>query len=149
MLDRCRPLFVGAIALCFVGSALAHDDDPKLRTPTQVVKSKGYRNAWIANPGASTGVLEMGSGGFAASRVTLLAWLSLDDFNAGATGGNDCWGYTSPSGREYALMGLTSGTAFVEITSPNAPQIVSFQSGPSSTWRDIKVYRRLHLTSLG
>lgn len=54
---------------------------------------------------------------------------------------DDCWGYVSPSGREYAIIGLSHGTAFVEVTSPNNPQLVgSVMTGPTSTWRDIKTY---------
>ncbi|MEQ1895295.1 MAG: choice-of-anchor B family protein, partial [Planctomycetota bacterium] len=53
---------------------------------------------------------------------------------------NDCWGYTSPSGREYAIIGLSNGTGFVEVTDPGAAQLISFQAGPTSLWHDIKVY---------
>lgn len=65
--------------------------------------------------------------------------ISLATFNSSA--GNDCWGYVSPTGREYALMGLNNKVAFVEITNPSNP--VYFASIPhsSSTWGDIKVYK--------
>ena len=61
----------------------------------------------------------------------------------GATGGNDIWGWTDPSnGVEYALMGLTNGTAFVRIDDPQDPVIVG--TLPTETivasWRDIKVF---------
>lgn len=72
------------------------------------------------------------------NRVTLLANMSPTLF--GSSGGNDCWGYVSPSGREYALMGLRNQVAFVEVTDPKNP--VWFASVPhiNSTWGDIKVY---------
>lgn len=74
-------------------------------------------------------------------KVQLLARISLgtSGFNAGS--GNDCWGYVSPSGREYAIMGCSNKVAFVEITNPSSP--VYFASIPhgSSTWGDITVYQ--------
>ncbi len=70
--------------------------------------------------------------------VVELSRISLATF--GASAGNDCWGYVSPSGREYAIMGLNNRTAFVEITNPTAPQILTTIPHTSSTWSDIKVY---------
>ncbi|HUF50389.1 MAG TPA: choice-of-anchor B family protein [Longimicrobiales bacterium] len=60
---------------------------------------------------------------------------------------NDNWGWTDPeTGREYALIGRTDGTSFVDITDPTNPVLVGDMpqptgSPPSPTWRDIKVYR--------
>ncbi len=59
----------------------------------------------------------------------------------GATAGNSCWGYVSPSGREYAIMGVNNKVAFVEITDPaNAVYFASIPHG-SSSWADIKTYK--------
>lgn len=73
------------------------------------------------------------------ANVTLLAHLPLNQFSGGSSSGNDCWGYVSPSGREYAIMGLQRGYGFVEITDPSNPVIVGVIPGPSSSWHDIKV----------
>lgn len=56
---------------------------------------------------------------------------------------NDSWGWTDPlDGKEYALIGLRNGTAFVDISDPN--NVVYLGKLPThtseSTWRDIKVY---------
>ena len=72
--------------------------------------------------------------------VTLLSHIPLEDFSAPPGGGSDCWGYVSGSGREYALMGLTSSVAVVEVTNPAFPVIVDQVSHTPSTWCDIKVY---------
>ncbi|MCH8807761.1 MAG: hypothetical protein IH986_16985, partial [Planctomycetes bacterium] len=48
---------------------------------------------------------------FSAHNVSLYSWIDLSTF--GATSGNDCWGYVSPAGREYALMGVRNKVAFV------------------------------------
>lgn len=59
------------------------------------------------------------------------------------TEGNDIWGWTDPlNGKEYAIMGLTSHTAFVDITIPTAPVYLGKlpTASVNSIWRDIKVY---------
>ena len=76
---------------------------------------------------------------FDASGVTCLAWIPLSNFAGTHSSGNDCWGYVSPSGREYAIMGLQRGFGFVEITNPVAPVIVGVITGPASSWHDVKV----------
>jgi choice-of-anchor B domain-containing protein len=72
--------------------------------------------------------------------LNLRSWIPLPEFGPNVTSGNDCWGYTSPSGKEYALIGLSNGTGFVDITTPADAQIVAHRTGPTSLWRDIKVY---------
>ncbi len=72
--------------------------------------------------------------------VTVLAHIPLDGFASNPSGANDCWGYTSPSGREYALMGLRNALAVVEITAPSFPVIVAEVPHFDSNWSDVKVY---------
>lgn len=85
------------------------------------------------------------SGGFASgypcSNINLLAHLPLTTF--GSSKGNDSWGWTDPqTGKEYALMGLDDGTAFVDISTPATPVYLGKlpTHTVNSTWRDIKVY---------
>src|SRR5690606_98747 len=71
----------------------------------------------------------------------LQSHISLSGMNASA--GNDSWGWTDPQdGKEYAIMGLDNGTAFIDISDPINPiylgKLPTHTS--SSTWRDIKVY---------
>ncbi|MCH7812589.1 MAG: choice-of-anchor B family protein [Planctomycetes bacterium] len=75
---------------------------------------------------------------FPSNNVSQHAWLDLSALSA--SNGNDCWGYTSPSGREYALMGLNDKLSVVEITTPTSPVIVGTISHSNSIWADIKVY---------
>jgi choice-of-anchor B domain-containing protein len=60
------------------------------------------------------------------------------------TEANDIWGWTdSQSGDEYAIVGQTNGTVFVNISDPVNPVVVGrlpSESGFSSLWRDIKVF---------
>ncbi len=86
-----------------------------------------------------------GSGGvpdlaFPASGVRLMAWLPVPQFDSAASNGNSCWGYTSPANREYAIMGTSTGTGFVEVTDPGAPVIIAHIAGPTSLWRDMKTF---------
>lgn len=76
---------------------------------------------------------------FDSDRVEFRSWIDLATFDAES--GNDCWGYVSGSGREFALMGLDNKVAFVEITDPDNP--IWFASFPhsASLWGDIKVYQ--------
>ncbi len=82
---------------------------------------------------------------FPAQGVQLLGWLTLgalEEDLAGMTitSGSDCWGWVSPAGREYAIIGHSAGTSFVDITDPVAPVIIETISGPTSIWREIKTY---------
>lgn len=76
---------------------------------------------------------------FTFSKVRLTGWIDLTTLNASS--GNHCWGYTSPSGREYAIMGCSNKVAFVEITDPENPDYFAYISHGSSTWADITVYQ--------
>jgi choice-of-anchor B domain-containing protein len=77
---------------------------------------------------------------FDADGIHLRGWVPITAFPGNNTSANDCWGYVSPSGREYALLGLSGGTGFVEVTDPRAPTIVSFQPGPVHPTRCVKTY---------
>ena len=72
----------------------------------------------------------------------LLSRIPIEYF--GSVEGNDSWGWTdSLDGKEYALMGLDDGTAFVDISDPERPKYLGKlpSSTANSSWRDIKVYK--------
>src|SRR5262245_57072958 len=78
---------------------------------------------------------------FACHGVDLLSQLPLSTF--GAATANDVWGWTDPeTGREIALLGLNNGTAFVDVSEPEAPVYLGLlpTQTVNSTWRGIKVY---------
>ena len=62
---------------------------------------------------------------FVRRRVELLSRVPLSSFGASISRGTDCWGYTSPSGREYALMCTNQATGVVDITDPTMPVVLS------------------------
>lgn len=55
---------------------------------------------------------------------------------------NDVWGYVSPSGREYGILGLRVGTGVVDVTDPDAPVVVGAISDANSIWSDMKTYQQ-------
>lgn len=54
---------------------------------------------------------------------------------------SDIWGYLAPNGKEYALLCERSGLYVVDCTDPSNPVQRGFFSSPSSSARDVKVYR--------
>ncbi|HMS65669.1 MAG TPA: choice-of-anchor B family protein [Ignavibacteria bacterium] len=50
------------------------------------------------------------------------------------------WGYKAPDGREYALLGCPSGTAFIDVTDSANIHEVDFLTGLNSAWREMKTY---------
>lgn len=91
-----------------------------------------------AQAAAIEAAYERGEPVFDVSGVELLAVMGPSEFGGAAF--TDVWGYVSPSGREYAIVGQTNRTAFVEITDPRNPVLVQEFSRPSSTWSDMAVY---------
>jgi choice-of-anchor B domain-containing protein len=82
------------------------------------------------------------AGDFPCSGISLSKRVSLETM--GGTGGNDIWGwFDAQTGNEYALMGMTNGTAFVDVSTREDP--VFLGNLPTQTvesvWRDIKVYQ--------
>jgi choice-of-anchor B domain-containing protein len=76
--------------------------------------------------------------------VALSAGLDLKTGAIRARRGNDIWGWTDPqSGKEYAIMGLDSKTAFVDVTDPTKPiHLADLKTATrSSKWRDMKIYQ--------
>lgn len=86
-------------------------------------------------------------GYFDCSSMDLLAFLPNRSIG-GARGVhlNDMWGWTDPkTGREYALVGRTDGTSFVDVTDPLNPRYLGdlpmTTGANSAAWRDMKTYK--------
>lgn len=83
------------------------------------------------------------AGSYPCSNVDLSAFMPFSDMSGGTSKANDIWGWTdSTSGREFAILGRTNGTEFIEVTDPENP--VHLGNLPthttSSTWRDVKTH---------
>src|SRR5215213_329986 len=89
------------------------------------------------------------AGTFPCNKVDLAALLPIADIdgtNAAGVTANDVWGWTdSTTGKEYALLGLSNGVAFVDVTNPTAPvylgNLPRTAAAADSLWRGVKVYR--------
>ncbi len=102
------------------------------------------RRGILATSTLAFGVLtSTGLGGgeiFESLNVDLLSHIPLSGFASNPSTASDCWGYVSPSGREYALVCLRNALAVVEITDPVNPVIIGEISHNSTLWADAKVY---------
>ena len=128
--------------LALSGPSFAHEDDPKILQVLPTVPGSGYVRGLPASailPGGGPNTTLQAGSGFDSLGVTLNSWLTISDL--GSVGrNNDIWGYASPSGREYALVGVSAATVVVEVTNPDLPVIIGSIPGPSSTWRDIRTH---------
>ncbi|HVS62652.1 MAG TPA: choice-of-anchor B family protein [Thermoanaerobaculia bacterium] len=85
--------------------------------------------------------------GFPCRGVDLQALVPLSAMTpngGGDVSGNDVWGWSDPAtGREYALMGLSDGLSFVDVTDATSPRVVGWMPSESEPriWRDVKTYR--------
>jgi len=81
--------------------------------------------------------------GYPCNNADLYAIVTLAEMG-NSPGANDIWGWTSTvTGKEYVLVGLIDGTAFVDISNPVAPIYLGklLTQTTNSTWRDIKTYQ--------
>ncbi len=91
---------------------------------------------------------ESGAAGmFPCAEVDMVSFLTREEI--GARRGiqvNDVWGWEDPqTGKEYALVGRTDGTSFIDLTDPYNPvylgDLPKTSTANQSLWRDIKVYK--------
>lgn len=81
------------------------------------------------------------AGMYPCANINLKSLVNSSALNLGA--GNDIWGWQSPdTQREYAIVGTSGGTVFVDVTDGENPWIIGRLATPSSSssWRDVKVY---------
>lgn len=129
---------LGIVTACCLSSlcaavASAHEGDPK--ASERHIPYIGP--AWRAAEGGVAGQT------FASDGVALMSWFPVNTFDQGGaanTNGNDCWGYVTQLGREIAIIGLSDGTGFVDVSDPANSQIIAFLPGPESLWRNVKTY---------
>ncbi|MHA7056854.1 choice-of-anchor B family protein [Aquimarina sp. M1] len=82
------------------------------------------------------------AGSFPCNDYDLMAQISLSTMAGNS--GNDSWGWTDPSdGKEYAIIGLNNGTAFIDVSDPLNPIYLGKlpTATSNSSWRDIKTYQ--------
>ena len=83
---------------------------------------------------------------FGCTEVDILSFLPVVEIGGGrGIRTNDVWGWTDPdSGREYAIVGRTDGTAFVDVSDPIRPaylgSLPKTRGTQTTAWRDMKVF---------
>lgn len=101
------------------------------------------------------------AGEYPCRNIDLLSHISIEDlgytkelqskYNDRDVRGNDIWGWTDPeTGREYAIIGLSGGSSFVDVTYPLSPKVLAFLPTHTvpSIWRDMKVvYNTVYIGS--
>ncbi len=97
----------------------------------------------IAQASAQTPCVNGFAGIYPCDKVDLLSRMSIAQLG-GQTNLADLWGWTDPvTGVEYALVGMRTGTAFVNLNNPAVPVLTgilpSHISGSNTLWRDVDV----------
>jgi choice-of-anchor B domain-containing protein len=83
------------------------------------------------------------AGIYPCENMDLLAHLTSAEIGGGEST-NDIWGWVSPAtGKEYALVGCSNGTAFVDVTEPTEPIYLGLlpTHTTNSLWRDLETYK--------
>ena len=152
---RLRVVLAAAVAtLAMTGTAAAHPQpagfglgagDGWLYPADEKIADFGQAAAAAQqNSGATSARCRNGMAGiYPCDDIDLMSNLPLAAIGGGEIG-NDIWGWED-RGREYAIMGKTNGTAFVDISDPRRPRFLGHlptqAEGDRRFWRDIKVYR--------
>jgi choice-of-anchor B domain-containing protein len=86
--------------------------------------------------------LLIATGANAQLNLSLVGQLNYETEFGGSRGDcSDIWGYVTPGGHEYAIVGNQNGTSIVDIsTDPSNPTEVFYSPGATTIWRDMKVY---------
>jgi choice-of-anchor B domain-containing protein len=72
----------------------------------------------------------------------------LTSFNGNPASASNLWGYVDlDDNREYAIIGLRTGTGVVDVTDPANPVVVETIVGVTSQWREVKVYQFWNATA--
>ena len=131
------------LAAATAAPAAAHDPDQHddQRLPFTGTLLEGTLGA-LPQPSASFECEEGMAGPYPCQNIDLESFVPLPALG-GATG-NDIWGWTDPrTGREYAIMGTSTSTGFVDVTDPREPELVGVlptRGIPDFVlWRDVKV----------
>ena len=109
----------------------AHENDPKSKPEPPI-----YGDIVRGDPNAEGAI----SGGFPAQNMIFCSQVPVNQLG-GSGNGSDCWGYTSPSGREYAIVSTQTSCAWVEVSDPYSPDVIYTydRGGTQSLWGDVKV----------
>jgi hypothetical protein len=127
---------------------MANDMGEEL-APQQAADADGFTvsSAQMTAISCIGGKADTGSISYPCSNIDLMSFIPLANMiipNVPTSPqGNSIWGWTYNDGREFALMCLSTGTAFVEITDPVNPVYIGILPSHNlvySPWRDVRTY---------
>lgn len=83
------------------------------------------------------------AGDYPCNGFDLMSHIPITELGGNGASGNDSWGWKDPeTGKEYALVGTSTNTAFVDMSDP--ANLILIGQLPTETvnssWRDVKVY---------
>jgi choice-of-anchor B domain-containing protein len=85
------------------------------------------------------------AGQFPCRNVDFMAQIALNEFSTRPASAANVWGFVDLNdNREYAVIGLSNGTAVIDVTDPANPREVATITGRSSSWRELKIYQEFH-----
>jgi len=91
--------------------------------------------------------IEGKAGEFDCGDVDLLSFLPINEVGGGrGIIVNDVWGWTdTETEKEYAIVGRSNGTSFIDVTNPTNPVFVAdlpaTEGSNPNAWRDVKTYK--------
>lgn len=92
------------------------------------------------------GCVQGSAGQFPCRNVDFQAQIALNQFSSRPASAANVWGFVDQNdGREYAVIGLSNGTAVVDVTDPANPREVGTVPGNGSSWREVKIYQEFHV----
>ena len=142
-----RPgVFIAAILVVssIGGAAVAHVQHGSMAEQAEAFAAVAANAADNSNaPRSHQPCVQGYAGEFPCDKVDQLSY--VPSLELGASFVNDIWGWTDPGmGIDYALVGASGGTVFVDISDPKRPVVVGILPTASTVggvfWRDIKVY---------
>jgi choice-of-anchor B domain-containing protein len=83
------------------------------------------------------------AGIYPCQNVDLMAFMPIASIGGSGSSGSDIWGWTDPvTGHEWAILGRSNGTSFVDITDAANPVYVGnlLTHTGTSTWREMKTH---------
>ena len=146
------PILVALIVLVGISPSNAHPEGPAHHSTfpehgNDVMRRfwRDHQEAQALESLAATTCVGGFAGGYPCSNVDLLSFMPLADVGGDRSNSaaNDIWGWTSSTGKEYAILGRVFGTSFVDISDPQNPVYLGelpTHGAFGSSWRDIKTY---------
>jgi choice-of-anchor B domain-containing protein len=82
------------------------------------------------------------AGEYPCEGIDFMSRVPLSAFGGSPGSASNLWGYVDlDDNREYAIIGMNTGTGVVEVTDPANPRIVGTIPGVTSQWREVKIYQ--------